>query len=303
MSAWNCISASFAAGAAVGEQRRTARSGVLAASLEDVADLVRDRLDARARQVRGRRAAGQAADQSARVGVPVRRAEAGERRHEVDAAGVGDRPARDRATRGAGSAQPEQLAEPLDGAAGDGDVAFERVRGVGAEGPGDRGRQAVARARRASATASSATSPSRRSPSRCPGQRRRDRRAPRASRRSGWRSARPRPGDRGDVWPNMPLDGRTCRQDVGRDPEERQQLRIPRAGSQVRSSCVREAFVASQAWTAPPVRFQSSQLSIVPAQSSPRSARASAVRDAGRAASASCWRRTADRSSARSSPR
>ena len=29
-------------------------------------------------------------------------------------------------------------------------------------------------------------------------------------------------------------------------------------------NCVREAFDASHAWTAPPVRFQSSQLSIVP---------------------------------------
>ena len=42
---------------------------------------------------------------------------------------------------------------------------------------------------------------------------------------------------------------------------------------------MRDAFVASQACTAPPVRFQSSQLSIVPAHSSPRSARAVAIGD------------------------
>ena len=36
---------------------------------------------------------------------------------------------------------------------------------------------------------------------------------------------------------------------------------------------VREALVASVAWTAPPVRFHSSQVSIVPAHRSPRSAR------------------------------
>ena len=41
-------------------------------------------------------------------------------------------------------------------------------------------------------------------------------------------------------------------------------------------SMVREALVASVAWTLPPVRFQMSQLSTVPKSSSPRLARAAA---------------------------
>jgi hypothetical protein len=39
---------------------------------------------------------------------------------------------------------------------------------------------------------------------------------------------------------------------------------------------VREALLASVAWTRPPVSFQTSQLSTVPKASSPRSARARA---------------------------
>ena len=42
------------------------------------------------------------------------------------------------------------------------------------------------------------------------------------------------------------------------------------------NSIVREAFEASVTWTAPPVSFQSSQLSTVPKASSPASARARA---------------------------
>ena len=44
-------------------------------------------------------------------------------------------------------------------------------------------------------------------------------------------------------------------------------------------SCVRDALVASHAWTAPPVKFHSSQLSIVPAHSSPRCGTAVAIGD------------------------
>ena len=58
--------------------------------VEQVGDLERDALERGAGDVRRRRAARDADDRAARVRVPVRRAEAGERRHEVDAAGVGD---------------------------------------------------------------------------------------------------------------------------------------------------------------------------------------------------------------------
>jgi len=50
-----------------------------------VGGLVRDRLQRRARQMRASRTAREAHDRSARVWVPVRRTEAGKRRHEVDA--------------------------------------------------------------------------------------------------------------------------------------------------------------------------------------------------------------------------
>lgn len=86
----------------------------------------------------GGAAAGQADDRAAGVGVPVRRAETGERGDEINAAVVGD----------AGSEcfdvggmrdQAEAVAEPLHDGAGDEDAAFQGVfeRLVGAETPGD----------------------------------------------------------------------------------------------------------------------------------------------------------------------
>ena len=77
------------------------------------------------------RAAGEARqpdDRAARPHVPVRREEARERGHEVDAAGVGHARG-DRLGLGGGADQAEVVAEPLDGRARDGDGSFE---GVGA---------------------------------------------------------------------------------------------------------------------------------------------------------------------------
>ena len=71
-SAWNCIRKRFAARAAVGAQH----AGADREHVEHVGDLVRDRLERRAHEMGARRPAGEAADQPARVGVPVRRAEA-----------------------------------------------------------------------------------------------------------------------------------------------------------------------------------------------------------------------------------
>ena len=63
------------------------------------------------------------------------------------------------------------------------------------------------------------------------------------------------------------------RQQRARDAKYRPAPRRPNLASRRFSSWVREAFVRSVAWTAPPVRFHSSQLSMLPAHSSPWPAR------------------------------
>ena len=111
-------------GAAVDAQLVHAHAGLALHQLDDVERLQRDRLQRRARDVRGRRAARDADDRAARVHVPVRRAEAGERGHDVDAVagrhGRGER----LAVRG-GLDDAEAVAQPLHGGAGDEDAAFD----------------------------------------------------------------------------------------------------------------------------------------------------------------------------------
>ena len=80
-SAWNCIRKRFAV--APPSTRRTL--GCDGEDVEHVGDLVGDRLERRPREMRAGRPARQPADQPARVGVPVRRAETRQRGHEVDA--------------------------------------------------------------------------------------------------------------------------------------------------------------------------------------------------------------------------
>ncbi|MCY1225290.1 hypothetical protein D9M72_374800 [compost metagenome] len=70
--------------------------------------------------------AGQANDRAAGIGPPVRREEAGERRHDVDAAVVLDRGRERLHLRGAAD-QAEVVPQPLDQGSGDGDRAFQRV--------------------------------------------------------------------------------------------------------------------------------------------------------------------------------
>src|SRR5262249_21358604 len=78
--------------AAVDPQLAHAQLRVALHAFDDVARLERHRLERRARQVRLGRPAREADDRAARVGVPVRRPEPDERRHERDAAAVGHRP-------------------------------------------------------------------------------------------------------------------------------------------------------------------------------------------------------------------
>ncbi len=123
------------------------QAGLALHHLEHVAGLVGHRVDRRAGDVLDPRVAGQAEDGAARMRIPVRRAEADERRHQVDAAGIGHRLHQPLDVgRGGDGAQP--VAQPLHGRAGDEHRPFERVGGAAAEPPGDRGQQALGRGHR-----------------------------------------------------------------------------------------------------------------------------------------------------------
>ena len=109
--------------------------------------LVGDRLERGAGQVGSTVAAREPDDRPARVGIPVRRAEPGQGRHEVDVVvGVegGGQPLGLRRLRD----HAEPVAQPLHGGAGDEDRGLERVVGALAEAPGDRREQALPGVRR-----------------------------------------------------------------------------------------------------------------------------------------------------------
>ena len=84
-SAWNCISQRLATAPPSALSSASALAARLLLGADRVDRLVGDRLERRPRQVGAAAAARQADDGAARVGVPVRRAEAGQGRHEVDA--------------------------------------------------------------------------------------------------------------------------------------------------------------------------------------------------------------------------
>ena len=88
----------------------------------------------RPRDVAGRRAARDADDRAARVRIPVRRAEAGEGRHEVDAAVVGHG-RRERLDVGRLLDDAQAVAQPLHDRAADEHAALERVLGASAHRP------------------------------------------------------------------------------------------------------------------------------------------------------------------------
>ena len=110
----------------------------------EVARLIADRLEHRARDLWQPAIGGQAAQHPARVRRPVRRAEPAKGRDEIHAlARIGPRRYRLRLGRGLDRAEP--VAQPLDGGAGDEDAAFERVGGLAAKLVRDRRQQAVTR--------------------------------------------------------------------------------------------------------------------------------------------------------------
>ena len=77
-------------GAAVDAQLFRFLTGVLFHGAQEVRRLEGDRFQSGARDVAGVRSARETDDRAARVRVPVRRPQAGERGHEIDAAGIGD---------------------------------------------------------------------------------------------------------------------------------------------------------------------------------------------------------------------
>ena len=109
---------------------------------EDVVDLIGQGFHRRADDVVLVDAAGDAHDGAARVLIPVRRAEARERRDDVAAVGILDLAGIVfRIRRGLDDLQ--LVAQPLDGGAGDEDGAFERVFDLAVQAPGDRGDQTI----------------------------------------------------------------------------------------------------------------------------------------------------------------
>ena len=111
--------------------------------LHDLAALVGRRLQRRAGDVPGVDVAGQAGDHAARVGLPVRREQARERRHDVAAAVVVDRLGELLDLR-RGLDHLEVVAQPLHERAGDRDRALEAVdRVLVADLVADGGQQAV----------------------------------------------------------------------------------------------------------------------------------------------------------------
>src|SRR5918997_1545646 len=130
-------------GPAVGAEGRDVGPRVLPHRLDGVPCLVAHALERRPRQVRPRRAAREAHDGPARVGVPMRGAQPDERRHEVDVVVGVEAPGELFCLCGVLD-YAEAVAEPLHSGAGDKDGAFEGVLdGLVAEAPGDGGEEGV----------------------------------------------------------------------------------------------------------------------------------------------------------------
>ena len=109
--------------------------------LDRVAGLEGDRLEHGAGQVRPPRPPAEPDHRPAGVGVPPRASEPGEGGHDVDALGVGDRGGQRLHVRRLGD-DPEAVAQPLHGGAGDEDGALEGVGDLAAgQLPGDAGEQ------------------------------------------------------------------------------------------------------------------------------------------------------------------
>ncbi len=129
-----------ARGAAVDAQFDERVACVFLHGLEHVGRLQSDRFQRRARQMCARRAAREADDQSARSGIPIRRAQARERRHELNAARIRHRP-RQRFDFGRVANDAEAIAQPLHDRTTDKYAAFQAERTLTVGKPPTDGRQ------------------------------------------------------------------------------------------------------------------------------------------------------------------
>ena len=134
-SAWIWSRRSFGRGAAVGAERLEVGRAVRLERLDQVDDLVRDGLEGGAGEVGAGGAGGHARDGATRVGIPVRRTEAGEGGHEDDAAGVRHRAGQPLDLVGAVD-DAQAVSQPADGRAGHEDAALEGVGHALASDPG-----------------------------------------------------------------------------------------------------------------------------------------------------------------------
>ena len=144
MSARNCIAQSLAA------SPPSTRNASIASPQSALIAAIRSRVwnptasSVGARDLRQAAFGGQTAQRAARAGLPIRRAEPGKSRHEIDAlARVGL--CREVSGLGRGADRPEPVAQPLHRGAGDKNAAFERIGGLAAEPVGERRQQPVAR--------------------------------------------------------------------------------------------------------------------------------------------------------------
>ena len=144
MSAWNCIRRllTLAPPSTFSSVSSTPASRCIASSRSR--DLIGHRLDGRPGDVGRGRAARDADDRAAGVGIPIRRAEPDERRHQVHAVRIGHAGGQALDVgRLFDDAQP--VAQPLHDRAGDEHRAFQAVGDLAAESPADRGQQLVLR--------------------------------------------------------------------------------------------------------------------------------------------------------------
>ena len=128
--------------AAVDLQRIQTDARIQLHGVEHVVGLEGEGFEGRADQVVFVHAAGQSHDRAARVGIPMRRAQSGERRHDITARRI-THAGREVFAVGGAVDQLELVTEPLDRRARDIDRAFERIIHLAVEPPRDGGEQSV----------------------------------------------------------------------------------------------------------------------------------------------------------------
>ena len=130
--------------AAIDPQFAECVSGILLHRLQHLGTLEGDGFQSGTSDARARGATGHAEQGAARIGVPVRRPEAGVCRHQIDAAAVGHRGGQ-RLDLGRRGDHAQAVTQPLHDGAAHEDAAFEQVGRFAATLPADGTQQAMAR--------------------------------------------------------------------------------------------------------------------------------------------------------------